>query len=95
MSGQQKVSIQVWKLPTNLVMTTPWEALCLDLIGPYNLKGKDGPAINFMCVTMIDPANSWFEIVKSLMTVLTQPDMPSMGKKGKEGKNTCENITTP
>ncbi len=41
---------------------TPWKALCVDLIGPYTLNGKDGSSIDFMCLTMIDPATSWFEI---------------------------------
>ncbi len=39
-------------------------SMCVDLIGPYNLKGKDGSAIDFMALTMIDPASSWFEIVE-------------------------------
>ena len=52
------------KLPAKLVITNPWEALYVDLIGPYTLKGKDGTEIDFMCLTMIDPASSWFEIVK-------------------------------
>ena len=26
------------KLPAKLTITTPWEALCVDLIGPYTLK---------------------------------------------------------
>ena len=34
------------------------------LVGPYTLKGKDGTEIDFMCLTMIDPASSWFEIVE-------------------------------
>ena len=50
------------KLPAKLVITNPWEALCVDLIGPYTLKGKDRTKIDFMCLTMIDPASSWFEI---------------------------------
>ncbi len=49
-------------VPPKLVITTPWEALCVDLIGPYTLNGKDGPSI-VMCLTMIDPATIWFEIV--------------------------------
>jgi hypothetical protein len=49
-------------LPPKLVITTPWKALCVGLIGPYTLKGKDGLSIDFMCLTMIDPATSWFEI---------------------------------
>ncbi len=43
---------------------TPWEALFVDLIGPYTLKGKDGSSIDLMCLTMIDPATSRFEIVE-------------------------------
>jgi hypothetical protein len=51
---------------------TPWEALCVNLIGPYTLKGKDGTQIDFMCLTMIDPASSWFEIVElSVMETIT------------------------
>ncbi len=51
-------------VPPKLVITTPWEALCVDLIGPYTLNGKDGSGIDFMCLTMIDPATSWFEITE-------------------------------
>ncbi len=46
------------KLPAKLVIRNPWEALCVDLIGPYTLKGKDGTEIDFMYLTMIDPASS-------------------------------------
>jgi hypothetical protein len=38
--------------------------LCVDLIGPYTLNGKDGTVIDFMALTMINPATSWFEIVE-------------------------------
>jgi hypothetical protein len=39
------------KLPPKLALKIPWEALCVDLIGPYTIKG-------------IDPASNWFEIVE-------------------------------
>jgi hypothetical protein len=55
-------------LPPKLVITTPWKALCVDLIGPYTLKDKDDSSIDFMCLTMIEPATSWLEIVE-LLTV--------------------------
>ncbi len=45
-------------LPPKLVITTPWKALCVDLIGPCTLKGKDGSSIEFMCLTMINPTTS-------------------------------------
>jgi hypothetical protein len=51
-------------LPPKTVITNPWECLCVDLIGPYTLKGKDNSQIDFMALTMIDPASSWFEIAE-------------------------------
>ncbi len=72
-------------LPTKLAITNPWEALCVDLIGPYTLKGKDKTQIDFMCVTMIDPATSWFEIVE-LPISQQELDIPT-GTKGQKGKD--------
>jgi hypothetical protein len=51
-------------LPPKTVYTIPWDCLCVDLIGPYTLKGKDDSQIDFMALTMIDPASSWFEIAE-------------------------------
>ncbi len=45
-------------LPPKLVITIPWKTLCVDLIGPYTFKGKDGSNNDFVCLTMIDPATS-------------------------------------
>jgi hypothetical protein len=78
-----------------LVITTPWKALCVDLIGPYTFKGKDGSSIDFMCLTMIDPATSWFKIVElptvtKEVTVLTK----GKGKKVKFAENTKVAETT-
>jgi hypothetical protein len=66
-------------LPPKLVIITPWKALCVDIIGPYTLKGKDGSSIDFMCLTMIDPATSWFEMVE-LPTVAQETTVPPAGK---------------
>ncbi len=51
-------------LPPKTVYTIHWKCLCVDLIGPYTLKGKDDLQIDFMALTMIDPAFSWFEIAE-------------------------------
>ena len=45
-------------------------------IRPYTLKGKDETAIDFMCLTMIDPASSWFEIKVVELPVTTQVVIP-------------------
>jgi hypothetical protein len=76
-------------LPPKLVITTPWNVLCVDLIGPYTLKGQDGSSIDFMCLTMIDPATRWFEIVE-LPTVTQETTVPPTGKSKKvtSSKNT-------
>ena len=58
------------KLPAKIVITNPWDALCVDLIVPYATKGKERTQIDIMCVTVIDPAKSWFEIVDLLVSQL-------------------------
>ncbi len=66
-------------LPPKLVIKTFWNALCVDFIDPYTLKGKDGLRIDFMCLTMIDPTTSWFKIVE-LPTVAQETTVPPPGK---------------
>ncbi len=63
--------------------------LGVDLIGPYTLKGQDGSSIDFMCLTMINPATSWFEIVElpTVDLVMTVPPA-GKGKKVTSSKNT-------
>ncbi len=56
--------IKYGHLPPKTVYTIPWECLCVDLIGPYTLKGKDNLQIDFMALTMINLASSWFEIAE-------------------------------
>ncbi len=58
---------------------TPWKALSVNLIGPCTLKGKDRSSIDFMCLTMINPATSWFKIVE-LPTVTQERTVPPTGK---------------
>ena len=55
-SSQQKCG----KLPAKLEEETPWNKLCVDLIGPYKMCRK-GPLI-LKAVTMIDPVTGWFEV---------------------------------
>ncbi len=62
-------------LPSKIVKSSPWEALCLDLIGPYTLKVKYDTAIDFMALTMINPISSWFEIMELLLVMKLQTKM--------------------
>ena len=66
--------LQYGKLPPKNVIRKPWEDLCVDLIGPYTLKGKDGTNIDFMCLTMIDPASSWFKMAELPVTEVVKTD---------------------
>jgi hypothetical protein len=61
-------------LPPKIVISTPWKALCVNLVGPYTLKGKDGLSIDFMALTIINPASSWFEVVElpTIMRLMTK-----------------------
>ena len=38
--------------------------LCMDLIGPYTINCINKTVLTCKCVTMIDPATGWFEIVQ-------------------------------
>ena len=64
----------------------------MDLIGPYILKGIDGTEIDFMCLTMIDPASSWFEIVE---LPVTKDAVIPMDTKGQNGTKTHNNTKLP
>ena len=83
------------KLPPKLVLKIPWEALCVDLIGPYTIKGKDGSVIDFMCLTMIDPASSWFEIAELPVVEINRAgtDRKTKSKVGRADRNDPEAIS--
>jgi hypothetical protein len=49
-------------LPPKLAEATPWDKLCVDLIGPYKIRRKGSKDLICRCVTMIDSATRWFEI---------------------------------
>jgi hypothetical protein len=57
-------------LPPKEPEMIPWQTVCVDLIGPHRV-GKPGTKKNpnpyeteLHCMTMIDPATGWFEIVQ-------------------------------
>ena len=43
----------------------------MDLIGPYTIKARDKTILDFMCLTMIDPATGWFEIIDLTLASVT------------------------
>ena len=51
-------------LPPTITTVASWKQVCVDLIGPYISQGKVKTVLNLMCLTVIDPATSWFEIVE-------------------------------
>jgi hypothetical protein len=51
------------QLPEKDAKVIPWKQVCIDLIGPYTI-GKGKFETTLQCLTMIDPATGWFEIVQ-------------------------------
>ena len=78
--------VQVWESPSKACHC------CVDLIGTYTLKGKDGTEIDFMCLTMIDPASSWCKIIEPPVT--TDANIPK-DTKGCKGTKTHNNTKLP
>ena len=53
------------KLPPKEPELIPWHTLCIDLMGPCPFGDqKKGAAVTLHCMTMIDPATGWFDIVE-------------------------------
>ena len=55
------------KFPVKQAVVTPWEHLCVDIIGLYRIKGNNNISYKFMCITMVDPATCMLEVDKFLM----------------------------
>ena len=49
-------------LPAKQAEATPWDVLCVDLIGPYIIRRKGKEPLRLHAITMIDPATGWFEL---------------------------------
>ena len=60
----KKSRLKYGHLPPKTAITVPWRVLCVDLIGSYTLNGKDGTVIDFIALTIINPATSWFKVVE-------------------------------
>ena len=58
---KRKIKKYGWLPPKN-AEATPWDKMCIDLIGPYKINRKGTNTLTCRCVTMIDPATGWFEI---------------------------------
>ena len=67
------------QLPPKDAIVVPWQTLHCDLIGPTTIKSKDGTEMDFMCLTMIDAATGWFEIVE-LPNRMIEKKCPRTGK---------------
>ena len=43
---------------------TPWNKLCVDLIGPYKIRRKGKEPLILKALTVIDPVTGWFEVMQ-------------------------------
>ena len=59
---QKKTKTKYGHVLPKVAESTPWEVLCVDLVGPYmvTLENKTEHVLHAM--TFIDPATSWFEV---------------------------------
>ena len=75
LSTHEEILEEAGHLPPKAAEVTPWETLCIDLVGPYSIdveievkpkkgrrKKKEVQTLTLHCMTMIDPATGWFEI---------------------------------
>ena len=52
-------------LPAKKAEATPWERVCVDLIGPYTINRPKGQEpLHLRALTMVDPATGWFEMAE-------------------------------
>ena len=55
---------RMWsKVPRRISNQVLWRKVCVNLSDPYPLKGRDGKIMDCMCLTIIDPAIGWFEMI--------------------------------
>ena len=62
--GKKRTHQYMASFSHKVAKTVPWRSVCVDLIGPYTIKACDRIVLDFMCLTMIDPATGWFEIIE-------------------------------
>ena len=55
---------KIGKLPAKLAELLPWKSLCVDVVGIYTIKCTNNFKLDFVCLTMIDPATILFKIVE-------------------------------
>ena len=52
------------KLPAKMAEETPWNKLCVDLIGPYKIRRKGKEPLILKSVTIVEPVIGWFEVTQ-------------------------------
>ena len=57
---EQRRNMDIYQLKEAEI--TPWDTLCIDMIGPYNLNKKGSKPCMLWALTMIDLVTGWFEI---------------------------------
>ena len=61
----KRKTIKYGHLPAKEAEFEPWEVLCVDTIGPYKIRIRNSKHdFELRCLTMIDPATGWFEMVR-------------------------------
>ena len=57
--------VKCGEFPPKEAETTPWDTLCVDLMGPHSfIHHPTKDKIKLWAVTMIDPVTGWFEMIE-------------------------------
>eukprot|EP00804_Cyclotella_cryptica_P011726 CCRYP_011324-RA/>CCRYP_011324-RA protein AED:0.45 eAED:1.00 QI:0/0/0/1/0/0/2/0/192 len=92
--GEQAQADKIWETASKTCHHQPWEALCVDLIGPYTLKGKDKTQIDFIMRHNDRSCNKLVRNCRGCRYHSSKLDIPT-GTKGHKGKDTaCPRTTT-
>ena len=75
----KKHKLKYEHIPPKLATVVPWKRVCVDCIGSYTVKEKEGTNLDFICLTMNDLAMSWFEA-----TELPNSDITYVKNNGEE-----------
>ena len=59
----KKAKRKYGKLPAKQSETTPWDTVCVDLVGPYTVETDKGDK-TLHCLTIIDPVTYWVELIE-------------------------------
>ena len=60
----KKMGTKYGELPEKDLVFTPWQDVCVDLIGTYRVEDSSGKKYSLLAMTMANPVSSWFKVAE-------------------------------